>query len=151
MRLATHSYLCVVFEFTADLNGRLQVCGTHSLLSVQRQLSRCLDRVPDLCPIQLVDRQDAEFVQNLLLVDVALHRLDEIVPNFHAVLRAQAWVVDGELDPGLEGFIKRSDSICSEDEDIFIVFEDAEEYRDKCVAFEIHGRSFLEEHIRFVK
>ena len=40
---------------------------------------------------------------------LALEEADEVVPDLPAAFEVEGWVVEGELDAGLEGFVEDSD------------------------------------------
>ena len=55
------------------------------------------------------------------------------------------------MNAGFKSRVDILDPVAREEEESFVVFEDAEEDRDEFVALEVRGRASFEEDIRFVE
>ena len=64
---------------------------------------------------------------------------------------AEVVVLHADVDAGLEGGVDVVDAVGGEEEDAFVVFEDAEEDGDEFVAFEVVGGALFEEDVGFVE
>ena len=83
----------------------------------------------DALAIELVD---GELVAPNLASAVDVH-----FPDFDNGVFIDSRVEEAHVDPTAESLVKGPDTVGGEEEDARVVFEDLEEYRDDCIAFEI--------------
>ena len=71
-------------------------------------------------------------------------------PDFDSGIFLHPGIEETHMDSTAESLVKRPDTVGSEEEDTGVVFEDPEEYRDDCIAFEISLAPCFKEYIGFV-
>ena len=117
-------------------------------LPTSQQLRR-LEHILNLPPIHLIPRQHIEF---LVAEAMALGRgVEEIDPDVAARGFAELAVAHADVDAGLEGGVDVVDAVGSEEEDAFVVLEDAEEDGDEFVALQVVRAALFEEDVGFVE
>ena len=109
-------------------------------LPTRKQLRR-LENILDLASIHLIRRQSIQ----ILPAEVVLFRPagsgQEIAPDVSARGDAEFFVLHAYVDARLEGGVDVVHAVGGEEEDAFVIFEDAQEYGNELVAFEVVGAS----------
>ena len=136
----------------ALLNGQhiLHVLVAQPLALPTGQQLRRLEHVLNLPPIHLMPRQPIEvFVTEAVLP--LCRSVEEIDPDEAARGFTELAVPHADVDTGLEGGVDVVDAVGGEEEDAFVVFEDAEEDGDEFVALQVVRAALFEEDVGFVE
>ena len=122
----------------------------HLTLPTSQQLRR-LEHILNLPPIHLMTRQHIEFFVTEAMVLPLGRSVEEIDPDVAARGFAELAVPHADVYAGLEGGVDVVDPVGGEEEDAFIVLEDAEEDGDEFVAFQVVRAALFEEDVGFVE
>ena len=90
------------------------------------------------------------FVTKIVLLATE-RRIEKIDPNMSARGCAEFIILHADMDPRLESGIDVVDSVSGEEENAFIVFQDAKEDGDEFVSLQIMRAALLKEDVGFVE
>ena len=124
--------------------------GQDLALLTSEQLRR-LEHIFNLAAVHVILGQ---LVQVLVAETVLLAiggTVEEVDPDVSARGCAEVVVLHADVDAGLEGGVDVVDAVGGEEEDAFVVFEDAEEDGDEFVSFQVVRAALLEEDVGFVE
>jgi hypothetical protein len=72
-------------------------------------------------------------------------------PNLHRGILFQRWVVETDVNPRAEGWIKGSDTVGSKKQNTAIVFESPKEDRNDGIPLDVNLVTFLEKYVSFIQ
>lgn len=99
----------VLVKLSTNSNRSLEMFDSERYLVESSNLPTCIDRIANLSTIHWILSQFADFLVDVFCVHGFVDRfehLDEVSPDFQALTVGERTIGQGELDPGLEGFVK---------------------------------------------
>ena len=136
-------------KFFLDLNHVLQLVVIQRFAVELRQTLRSPDHILDLPSIDLGLRQT--FVPFFIYLYILLSQfVEEILPDLFARTDGEIVILKRDVDARFKGIIEGIHSVRSQEQDAFVVLQDAEEDRDKRISFHVVQTAALQEDVGFI-
>ena len=133
-----------------NIQHTLYVLGAQPLTLPTSQQLRRLEHILNLPPIHLIPRQQIQVLVTEVMLALG-SSVEEIDPDVPTRGPAELVVPHADVDAGLEGGVDVVDAVGGEEEDAFVVLEDAEEDGDEFVALQVVRAALFEEDVGFVE
>ena len=136
-----------------NLQHTLHMCRLQHLSLLPRQQLRRLQYIFDFAAIHIKLRQTSQIlITKTMPLFILRHRhAQKVIPNMTSGTLAKLIILHADVNSALKRSIDIIHTVCREEEDALVVFEDAEEDGDEFVALEVVGGALFEEDVGFVE